>query len=393
MKQKNQRLLFQAALLGLMAPTVSATEIKPNVQFSWSDEWSWGGVQLTAPRVASFAPGKNGAPASATLVCGNMGRPAKLHSSGATVWEASGATQSLTKTAVGAPDLTGDSPGALLSVPVWVSDRGRSFPLSRTLAVWQGLAPGEMLMAWRGFWRGQLPINKTPRTAIVADGDGNGFFFDSGADQLWIDLNGDEKLDIVTEQFPVRPLLRVEGQLYSFFIAPSGAARWTPLIGGEARARFHFKPHSGVVRDIAATLASQSGELAGAQGAKQEMQLPVGNYQWLSLEMKLTANGRDWTYSFAQPYGGAQNSFPVSVRKGGVASLVPVRQLRLDLQSPTKVKAGSAITVRPTAKTENGLELNNASDGSANARREDYAKIQLLDAKGKVLANAGSGFA
>lgn len=392
-------------------------------RFRLTDGDQWGGQTLSASRVILCSPNAPTAlkvmvkiPKEGQVVYGSLvvGGSELTESLGVVlVREGSGATRVYLD---GNGDgVVSEREGATLrpNAVAWARCRGKlsagvnvrvPFPeggwrvwVARTLAVWLGDAPNVLFFAFQGFLQGEVEIDGVQRAAFLADGNANGTFQDDGLDQLWIDLNGDEKLDFASEAFPVAPILRIAKQTYNFSVKPvRHEVRLRRVEGGLGKARLAFQPRPDTsVAAVMATLVSRAGDVVWARMG-QEFEVPAGNYYVSSLTLQLTdKTNEQWAYSFSHSVKSlAEKEFPLRVQKDGVTDVVPLSSVKLGMEVEGEKNPGGALRVSLSAKSDLGAVLTNAVRGEqSRGSYEDFARIELLSPEGAPLATASSGFA
>ena len=302
----------------------------------------------------------------------------------------------LTDDAVSLPACRGKRAG-LITIPMQMSAGGQTKPISRTGAVWLAGLPNIVFFAYRGFLQGKVQVGGSTRAAFVVDGNANGVFHDENADQLWIDLDGNGKLDMFTEQFPVRSLLRIHGQVYSLAAHPDWAQiQFRPVEGGLGKAKVTYASKAeGKAVAISMTLVSRAGDVVAARSIGKEFELPSGEYRVSSLTLQLAdAANETWTYSFANwsmPKGKA--AYPIRVEKDKTVQIVPFRAMTLNAKIEGDCSPGETMKVSLAARTEAGLQLTSMARGSdAPFSYEDYAQVELVSPDGGTVATTSTGF-
>jgi hypothetical protein len=412
-------LLLAAPLL--LARGAEATDPPPGqannglVPLPLEEEWNWGGMTLHAPRSVYMAPDAKikpptSRPAGTKWTFGTiMGAGDQrlnlalarqpdgrwfLHGGVNGKWDSEWVCE-LKKG--GAAHFSSDKRGAVVEMGAPFFWNNRPVSLPRTAAVWIGESPDELLWSWRGFRRGKIPFEGQERAIVVADGNGNGSFGDARSDQLWIDRNGDNQLDPVSEQFAAAPMLKIDKQTYSFYVPPFGPARWKAIESGFGKARVQFKPaNGGKANELAMTLVGQTGEAFAANKFNQELEVPAGKYQTASLSMGLLdRNKQPWRYTFVRGWDSKKSGiYPLEIKRNATVGVKPYEKILFSTGVPAgvKLKPGATQTVRLNLETEQSLQMTNTVKNNRNYN-ENMARIELRDAQGKVLANAGSGFA
>ena len=416
------RWLFIAAgsLLCTCASSVSADESAS--QFQWTNGYEWGGQTLVAPRAVfcSTVPTvklQSAAPPKARVLYAAIpagdkkseaklglavvrvpGRAARIYldaNNDRIVTESEG--RDLKPNAVAWPLCRGKH-SAALKVDFTAANRQR---IAGPVAVWTGPAPRVLFFTWQGFLRGKLDIAGQSRTAFLVDGNGNGSFSDSAFDQLWIDLNGDDRLDIMSEEFPVAPIQRLGEQIYNLSLAPGGSTSGYQVLlrhieGGLGKAKVVVAERPGTtVKDLSLTLISQAGDVAAAHTVGEEFEIPTGKYHISSLTFAMTDQAaRPWSYSFSNWVDSKEDKdYPVTVDRGTPSEVMPFRNLTFDAKVEGERTPGGMLRIELSAKSEMDLELTNtAKEGTDRYGTENYAVVELLNPTGKTVATASSGF-
>ncbi|HVF10037.1 MAG TPA: hypothetical protein VNA16_04500 [Abditibacteriaceae bacterium] len=414
--------LFLAASSILCICLTSALADESPGQFQWTNGSEWGGQTLVAPRAVfcSTVPTvklQTAAPPKARVLYGAIpagdkksavklglalvrvpGQPTRVYldaNNDRIVTEAEG--RDLKPNAVPLALCRGKHSTAL-KVDFMTKSRQR---IAGPVAVWSGSVPTVLFFTWQGFLRGKLSIEGQPRTAFLVDGNANGTFSDSDFDQLWIDLNGDGRLDIVNEEFPVAPVQRLGEQVYNLSLAPGGSGssyqvRLRRIEGGLGKAKVVVDERPGTaVKDLALTLISQAGDVASAQTVGEEFEIPTGKYHISSLTFEMTDQAaRPWTYSFSNWVDSKEDKdYPVTIDRGAAADVMPFRNLTFDAKVEGERKPGGTLRIELSAKSEMNLELTNTVQEGANRYgTADYARMQLVNPSGKTVATASSGF-
>jgi hypothetical protein len=404
--------------LSFTAASANGSVNGSETQFRLSQESAWGGQTLVTPRAVYCATLPTAKfqvpfPKATTILYGAVptgdakskttlalavvqrkGKPARVYldANNDKVLAAT-ESQELKPGAVNWPLCRGKA-SAVLNVDYLTADRSR---LAGQVVVWPGETPSTLFLAWRGFLQGKLPINGKPRTAFFVDGNGNGVFGENDVDQLWIDLNSDARLDIVQEEFAVAPIQRWGARIYSLSLSPNTRkARLRGITGGPGKARITFDDEqTSTVKTLAATLISQTGDVAAANAPGQEIELPTGKYHISSLTLEMASPSAEaWTYAFSRWVDSRdEKEYPLQVNKGAAAEIVPFRKLVFDARIEGDKTPGGTLRIEFSAKSEMNLELTEAiKPGTSSSNSEQYARVELLNPEGQTVATATSGF-
>jgi hypothetical protein len=285
-------------------------------------------------------------------------------------------------------------PAALARINFATKDRVR---ITGPAVVWSGNAPHLLFFAWQGFLHGTLNVAGQRRESFLVDANANGSFFDAEFDQFWIDLNGDGRLDILTEEFAVGPVQRWCERIFSLSFSPAAnTVRLRPIEGGLGKTKVVLDSREGTaVKTFAATLISQAGDVASVNVVGQEIAIPTGRYHISSLTLAMTDKSTGaWSYSFSNWADSTDDKeYPLMVEKGVAGKVAPFRNLTFDAKVEGERKPGGTLRVELSARSEMNLELTKTEkDGASRYGTEDYARIELLNPDGKTVATASTGF-
>jgi hypothetical protein len=253
-------------------------------------------------------------------------------------------------------------------------------------------------LAWavRGYTIGTVDLNGRRITAMLTDGDADGCFDATGADRIWLDLNGDGKFDPLTEQFPLGTAIPVGGMNVLIRPQPDGLAVGVHERLNETgmlvvRIGTHAKAE---VVELAAHYVSEFGELVVVREAGKPIAVPVAKYRIESLRLRLAgADGQVWMYTF---WGGGQG-YDLEVARRQETAHEPLAGLRASVthDAAAGVAPGGSVLARPDVTAANGLYLSKCEVGTqfAATGREATALIELTAPGGGVSDRASSGFA
>jgi hypothetical protein len=272
-------------------------------------------------------------------------------------------------------------------------NEGASRP-RRTLIFRRSALTGGLSYAVRGYFLGALNLGGKTYRAMLTDGDADGCFHGAGADRLWIDLDGDGRLDALTEQFLLGSPVTVAGRVYVVKSDPTASEvrvyrRATDH--GTARLMLTDKPGRRV-GGLEIQIVSDIGEIVTVRDLSRPSALPVGKYRLASLHVQMTdARGRVWDYHFAGDGG-----YALVVHPGKEAALTLLADFALKVNvSPTgNIGPGQSLSVTPTLENSLGLFLANCTvrEADADQPQDCAADIRLVSPAGKAVDRAASGF-
>ena len=269
--------------------------------------------------------------------------------------------------------------------------------VTRSFVFWTGDAPGALFYATSGFMQGTVSCGGVERQCFVVDGAGTGWLGDTRRDDLWIDLNGDGKLDPVTEEFPAGQPFRIGDATYRAVIAPDGRSIGIQqMASGVGKVCLALSSRPGTSFTSAhATLAGESGDLCTLEGSGAEVTAAAGRYRLPELSLQERAGkGAAYTYAFQSAGDDVENPVcPLQVVAGQTTPVAPLAGLRFSTRTEGLAALGGDLVVIPSLRTSSGLELESASsEGDPQGGRENWVKITLRDPQGAVVGDATSGF-
>lgn len=241
-----------------------------------------------------------------------------------------------------------------------------------------------------GGLEGSCTLDGREHAARRVDADGDGFLTGE-RDQLWLDLDGDGDWSPLSELFLFAPVVTIAGGRYALRSDRLGEALRVEKIEGLGRIDVDLGERE--VRDLHVLLSSRDGVVATVRASGEPVEVPPGEYRlgMVSLWLSDPGGGEDVGFVFS-----GEGTRWYAVERDATVRIDPVGTPRIGIryeESPPP-RAGEKLTFRPWVTTEDGLLLNIAYHGSA-ARRGELpgATVRLLDASGKQLRTARSGFA
>ncbi len=250
-------------------------------------------------------------------------------------------------------------------------------------------------VAWavRGYTMGTVTIQGKKMAAMLTDGDADGCFDGAGADRIWLDLDGNGKLDALSEQFPLGSAISIGGTSILFRPRPDGLgvqARERPNENGKISVEIIRESKRPIV-DFSAGYVSEFGELVVVRSMDSPVELPAGKYRLDSLQLSLMdAEGKVWQYSFSE----SGRVYDIEVKKGKLTVHRPLDGLKLTVTLGASGAApGDSANVQPNI-TAGDLYMNSCTvtDKFSSYPRGALAEIVLMETGSVVVDQCESGF-
>jgi hypothetical protein len=299
--------------------------------------------------------------------------------------------------------VAGEGPAFELALGVATRDaEGRDVLVPRLVALELGASGAILATATLGWLEGEVELDGTTLRALRRDGDSNGFFGDA-QDQLWLDRDHSGDFAPLRELFVVQPILALDGGRFAVRSDRLGASLRFERLEGAGKLRLALPGADGAPRadlvDMQALLVGRDGSavLARAPGAATEV--PVGEYRlgMVTLRVADPARGQPWSYVFSSPDPGDKARWH-AILKDAELALDPLGEFKflLHVRPDGPIAPGDSLTLRPELYTVDGLLINTAYRGReapAFSLGGLGAQVELVEARGRVLAVANSGFA
>jgi hypothetical protein len=251
-------------------------------------------------------------------------------------------------------------------------------------------------VAWavRGYTTGTVTVAGKKLSAVLTDGDADGCFDGAGADRVWLDLDGDGKLDPLTEQFPLGNAIPANGTPLLVRPRPDGLgvqARERPSETGSLKVEIPRLPKSQVV-ELSANYVSEFGELVVVKATDKPLTLPAGKYRVDSVQLKLAdADGKVWRYSFSSDH----RTHDVEIAKGKetVHRLLDNPKVTIAVEAGDGVAPGDSVIVQADV-VSGSLYLTQCEVGEKFAEygRGVLAEFKLTEPGSMTLDRCESGF-
>jgi hypothetical protein len=233
------------------------------------------------------------------------------------------------------------------------------------------------------------------------DGDGNGFLADM-QDRLFIDLNGDGRLDPGAEQFLFATVLNLEGTRYIVRSDELGNRLAIDPLDGTGTLRLALEANGPLPRakvlEMHATAIGRDGSVFALSGGDPAI-VPAGEYRLgnLTVSLEHAKSGETWTFVFSD---GLWSRGPrwYKVDKDAAVTVDPVGKPSFELRrfdTNATGKPGEDVVVRPALYTGDGLLIIVGYCGkpvSPATQEVLAAQVNLLNHDGQTMATAHSGF-
>lgn len=257
-------------------------------------------------------------------------------------------------------------------------------------------------LATLGYMEGIVAIAGKKHRARRVDGNANGFFADA-ADRLWIDLNGDDRWDPITEQFPFAPVLTLNGQRYAVRADALGSRLAIEPLTSEGRVRLRLAElaKDAAVLRIDVMLTGEDGSAFTVATLDTPVVLPAGRYAMGSVDLTVqhAGAGLPTHFVFSRVGVDAETRWH-EVRKDQELTLDPIGKLRfaLDIEKEQRTpQPGGTIRVQPQLFTADGCLINSCSLGNSDEvshyGNHRHCTVTLSDANNQLLESNSSGFA
>lgn len=282
--------------------------------------------------------------------------------------------------------------------PVWVANIEK--PFARTVAFRLNASTGMLVMAVRGYATTEIATGKGPVRLYVEDTNAN-LVLDDKADALYVDLNGDGKLDGPGERIAAGQAVDVADMLVEPTLgAPFNALNIAFEKTVDVPARFTIAALKTPPVKLSASLLRRGGGATTVTSLGQPMDLRAGSYSIMSLSMGLhNAGGAMVYYNFEQRGGGApwlaHPAGPTTLELIGKVTIKPTWSLTEANGEPaTAAHPGSELACDMDAVTATGMGLVgcNTQDPTEGYPTKTPPVVELVDPAGKVVFSGAMTF-
>ena len=267
----------------------------------------------------------------------------------------------------------------------------------------RGILGTSISVATLGYLEGQVQLGSRTVAARRVDGDANGLFSDL-RDRLWLDLNADGKWDAFSEQFPMRPVLVLEGKRFAVRSDQAGTRLSLEEITGVGTIRLQLAalPTGTTIRELEVSLAGSDGSAYAARADGAAIEVPEGEYfvRAVRVSVEHGTPKKPWNFVFTRYELPAKQQWQ-TVNKGQEITLDPIGPLRLVLEGAEldkRIRPGHTITANPRLYTASGLLINSCDFNekpleSWRTENQNTAEVALCQTDGTGVGSHTSGFA
>lgn len=273
----------------------------------------------------------------------------------------------------------------------FVPSEGETFHQQQQLRVRYLPAGNRLAISASGSMTGVVDFANRQRLAKYVDRNANGRWFDAG-DRLFVDFNGDGKLDPVLERVPCQGTRMIAGQLYA--IAGDSTGRRLKINAVNDRGSLvpviSLADPTAKVISIDASVASDSGIQFPVAALDVPVEVPVGT--WNVASLRITVQGESGTYSFdfatANP-----SANPMVIERDSTAELDLLGDLKITAGKTTLQQADSATRlVTPMLRSGSGLFLTNSRRGKEDATNENRLTAMSFSNDSEFFQLGSTGF-
>ena len=267
----------------------------------------------------------------------------------------------------------------------------------------RGVLGTTISVATLGYLEGRVKLGSRTVSARRVDGDANGLFSDL-RDRLWLDLNADGKWDAFSEQFPMRPVLVLEGKRFAVRSDQAGTRLSLDEITGVGTIKLHLAtlPTGTKIRELEVSLAGDDGSAYAARADGAAVEVPEGGYfvRAVRVSVEHGTPKKPWNFIFSRYELPAKKQWQ-TVNKGEEITLDPIGPLRLVLEGAEldkPIQPGHTITANPRLYTAGGLLINSCDFNekpleSWRTENQNTAEVTLCQTDGTRVGSHTSGFA
>ncbi len=235
---------------------------------------------------------------------------------------------------------------------IWLAKATR--PYERLLAFRLSPFGGTINCAVRGYNQGKLPIDGEEREAVIIDANAN-MLLEATRDRVYVDLDGDGKLDPASERFPLTERMEFGEIAFSFAgtMAPDNVV-WDLAPMGRVPVTFSIAKLSAEPGRFSATLSRKGGGVFQVTELGEELQVPAGTYIVDSLYLRVAGpGGVTHEYSF----DGRDASKIIELAGEEPRSVELMGELSLSVTVRGAARPGSTLSVEDTVKTATGMAM------------------------------------
>ncbi len=244
-------------------------------------------------------------------------------------------------------------------------------------------------LATAGHRTGKADFGGQLRTAKIEDRNANGLWFDQ-EDRLFVDFNGDNKLNRLTERIPAQGMRKIRGTVYAI----AGSMRGDKVSLSEVTGSGFVTPTLNLIADnakitsIKGRLGSKSGIGIPIESVDTPIEIPVGDWHVESLIIEITDGDRIFEFTF------------LPVKPKPLVSIADTEKKEVELLGEIKLSAGVStqqedaktfMTLTPTIKTESGCYMMGSKSGKRSPNNENRL-VAYSSSPDRDLEVGSSGF-
>ena len=259
----------------------------------------------------------------------------------------------------------------------------------------RGFGDKTLAVATLGFLKGTTELQGKQRGIRRVDGDGNGLFSDA-KDRMWLDFDDNKQWDAFTEQYPLTPILRLDGKRFAIRADQLGDQFALKEIIGTAKIKLNIAAlEKGTsVDEVDVMMMGEDGSAIAIRGLAEETEVPVGRYAFSTVRLSLdAADGKPWKFVFSRHDKPKAKQW-YELKKGETDILDPIGSMEFKLEYKRR---GATVQVDPRLYTQDGLLINTSECGDAKEvvdYRNDSSAALIRLAKGtQTISTTRSGFA
>ncbi len=263
-------------------------------------------------------------------------------------------------------------------------------------------AKGRLSAGTVGYVQGQIELDGQLVTVRRVDANANGQFADS-VDQVWMDLNRDEKWNVFNERYSMSPFVRIHDVTYTcstdlrgqrFALSKMEATGMLELqVPDELRSR-------GLVK-LSSVMAGRAGSIVHLDLSTKAIEVPADDYRPISViaTFELSESPKVWTFQFvgSNVAGEAETAW-TKVESKSAAAIDPLSSVTfgISLDGQNKEYAGGTVVVmQPTLSTIHGLQIQAVYYGRDVSESAYCPRARMTvteDGNGQTVGECTSGF-
>jgi hypothetical protein len=228
----------------------------------------------------------------------------------------------------------------------------------------------KVFVATAGTMNGHVKYQDRDCAARYEDRDANGRWFDS-EDRLFVDLNGDGKINTISERLPCQGMRMIGGTLCAIAGDATGRSLSIEPVKekGTIVPRIETLMEGAEVISVSGSIGSTSGFGIPIKELDEPIEVPIGD--WQVRDLTITVKEGDDHFMFMFNYLGGNE--PVEVKSEQVVDLELLGELKLTATSNQipSGNGGGRILITPSLKSESGCYLRAARIGKHEASNEN----------------------